>query len=320
MTGGFVGNLVEGNFGEAFSSVIRGLDHAIFQSTERLYTGWMQGAQSMIDGVTDALGPIGKPFRWVTDRAFDIGQTALDTAFGLGRDAFRLVPDIAIGFVSDVERAVKLAADGRWSDAAKEFGMAFVHVPVNAVGYVVDAGARVLQAVASAGQTAIGLEPPARGLSSDERKYLEAIYGDSVDYDMIRVKPGGPLNNAMAAHTVANGNLTAAGLDTLGHEVGHVWQNQNGGGDYIHDALFAQLWGAITDGSRNAAYDWRGALASGESFESMNDEERAKVMEDIGAALDDDGKITASDGNYTAAEVAFLVATAEEVRQGEGAG
>jgi hypothetical protein len=136
----------------------------------------------------------------------------------------------------------------------------------------------------------------------------------------------------MAAHTVgntiympdkyfdANGNLTAAGLDTLGHEAGHVWQNQNGGGDYIHNALFAQLWGAITEGDRDAAYDWREALRNGESFESMNDEERAKVMEDIGAALANDGVITTSDGAYTQAELDFLLAVAEQVRAGEGAG
>ena len=332
MTGGFVSNLFEGNFSEAFSSVTRGLDHAIFQSTERLYSGMLKGAQGLVNGVTDALGPIGEPLRWVSDRAFDIGQTALDTAFGLGRDAFRFIPDIAIGFAGDVERAVKLAADGRWGDAAEQFGMAFVNVPVNVVGHVVDAGARVLQGVASAAQTAIGLEPPARGLNSDERAYLEAIYGDSIDYDMIRVKPGGPLNDAMAPHTVgntvympanlfdANGKLTPQGLDTLGHEVGHVWQNQNGGGDYIHNALFAQLWGAITSGSRDAAYNWREALSNGESFESMNDEERAKVMEDIGTALQNDGVITAADGGYNPEELAFLLATAKEVRAGEGAG
>jgi hypothetical protein len=332
MTGGFVSNLVQGNISEAFSSVIRGLDHAVFQSTQRLYSGVLKGAQKVVNGVTDALGPIGKPLRWVSDRVFDIGHTAMDTAFGLARDAFRFVPDIAIGFAGDIERSIKLAADGRWGDAAKQFGMAFVNVPVNIVGHVVDAGARVLQAAASIVQTGIGLEPPARGLTGDERAYLEAIYGDSIDYDMIRVKPGGPLNNVMAAHTVgntvympakyfdANGKLTADGLDTLGHEVGHVWQNQNGGGDYIHNALFAQLWGAITDGSRDAAYNWREALRNGESFESMNDEERAKVMEDIGAALKNDGVITKSDGGYSDKELAFLLAVADEVRAGEGAG
>jgi len=340
MTGGFVSNLFQGNFGEAFSSITRGLDHAVLQSTERLVSGALKGTQKLFNGVTDALGPVGKPFRWINDRVFDITQTAVDTGFGLARDAFRFIPDIAVGFVSDVERSIKLAADGRWGDAAKQFGMAFVNVPVNTVGGVVDAGARLLQGAASIVQTGIGVEPPARGLSDDERKYLESIYGDSIDYDMIRIKPGGPLNNAMAAHTVgntvympekyfdANGKLTPDGLDTLGHEVGHVWQNQNGGGDYIHNALFAQLWGSITDGSRNAAYDWREALRNGESFESMNDEERAQVMEDIGLARQGDGAITASDGatgslgggNYTPAELAFLQSVADEIQSGEGAG
>ena len=333
-TAGFFSNLFEGNIGEAFSSVTRGLDRAFLQAPERLISGAMKGAQSVVNGVTDALGPIGEPLRWVSDRAFDIGQTALDTGFGLLRDAVRVIPDTVVGFVSDVERSIKLAAAGRWEDAAKQFGMAFVGIPENLIGHAVDAGARILQGVASAGQTAIGLEPPARGLTGDERAYLEKIYGDSIDYDMIRVKPGGPLNDAMAPHTVGNtvympsdskywgpdGKLTDYGLETLGHEVGHVWQNENGGGDYIHNALFAQLWGAITSGDRDAAYNWRQALRDGESFESMNDEERAAVMEDIGTALKDDGKITASDGNYTAKELAFLLATADEVRAGEGAG
>ena len=56
----------------------------------------------------------------------------------------------------------------------------------------------------------------------------------------------------MAPHTVStvympadqfdkSGKLTASGLETLGHEVGHVWQNQNGGGDYIGNALGAAV-------------------------------------------------------------------------------
>jgi hypothetical protein len=50
----------------------------------------------------------------------------------------------------------------------------------------------------------------------------------------------------------------------------------------------------------------------------MNDEERAKVMEDIGVALKDDGKITTADG-YTTAQVDFLIETEAKVRRGEGA-
>jgi len=338
-TGGFFSNLFRGHIGEAFSSVVRGLDRAIFQSTERFWLGMMDGAHQVVNGVTDALGPLGKPLRWVTDRAFDIGRTALDTAFTMGRAAFRLVPDTAIGFVSDMERAVKLAASGKWGDAAEQFGMAFANVPKRAIGHVVDMGALALQAAASIGQTAIGLEPPARELSDDEIKYLKSIYGDSIDYGLIRIKPGGPLNDAMAAHTVGNtiylpasdfnpdGTLTSDGLVTLSHEAGHVWQNQNGGPDYLSDALGANLWAQVSTGNRNNAYNWRTALASGDTFETMNDEERAQVMEDIGAALAGDGKITTSDSDvagfgttYSKAEVAFLKSVWKEIKRGEGAG
>jgi len=338
-TGGFVSNLLKGRIGEAFGSVVRGLDRAIFQSTERFWLGMMEGAQQVTNGITDALGPLGKPLRWVTDRAFDIGRTALDTAFTMGRGAFRLIPDIAVGFVSDMERAVKLAAAGNWGAAAEQFGMAFVNIPKRSIGHVVDMSMVFLQGAASIGQTAIGLEPPARKLTGAEIQYLKTIYGDSIDYGLIRIKPGGPLNNAMAAHTVGNtiylpasdfnpdGSLTAQGLVTLSHEAGHVWQNQNGGPDYISDALGANLWAQISTGNRNNAYNWRAALANGETFETMNDEQRAQAMEDVGAALRDDGRITTGDsdvfgfgGNYSRAEVAFLRALSADIKRGEGAG
>ncbi|HEY6514385.1 MAG TPA: DUF4157 domain-containing protein [Burkholderiaceae bacterium] len=331
MTAGFLMNLVQGNISEALNSVVRGFDRAVFQSTARLYSGVLDGLQSVTNGITDALGPIGKPLRWVTDRAFDIGHTVLDTTVGITRDLFRMIPDTVNGFVGDMERAIKLAADGRWGDAAKQFGMAFVNVPGHLLGSATGIVMRALQGVASIAQTAVGAEPPARKLTGEERAYLESIYGDSIDYDMIRVKQGGPLNNAMAPHTVGNtvympddqfdknGKLTPDGLETLGHEVAHVWQNQNGGGDYIGNALGAQAWAWITGGDRNGAYDWKAALADGESFESMNDEQRAKAMEDIGIALKNDGQITEGDG-LTAAQVAFLKDTAEKVQAGEGAG
>lgn len=345
-TAGFVSNLFDGNLGEALQSVTRGIDRALFQSTARLASGVLDGFKSVADGVTDALGPIGKPLRWVTDRVFDIGHTALDTGFGIVRDVVRLAPELVTGFVGDIERAVKLAADGRWGDAAGQLGMAFVNIPGRIGGTAMDVGLRALQGVASAGQTAIGLEPPARGLNQQEREYLESIYGDSIDYDVIRVKQGGPLNNAMAPHTVGNtiympekfniagggkgdnfnadGTLTPQGLETLGHEAGHVWQNQNGGGDYIHNTLSSQLLAMLRSGDRDDAYDWREALGDDQTFETMNDEQRAKAMEDIGSALSGDGVITASDGgtgtNYTPEELAFLQDVWDKVRRGEGAG
>jgi hypothetical protein len=150
--------------------------------------------------------------------------------------------------------------------AAGQFGIAFVNAASRPLGFMVASGARVLQAVASIGQTMLGLELPGRPLSPDEIKHLKQIYGNSFDYGLIRIKPGGPLNNAMADHTVGNavymisaeinpnGTLTTPELKTLSDEVGHVREGQNGGGGYIGNALFANLWYGVTTGNRNNGY------------------------------------------------------------------
>jgi hypothetical protein len=292
---GFATNLFDGDLSEAFHCVVRGIDRAVIQSTQRFFVGVIDGVQSAANGITRALGPVGEPLRWVTDRFFDIVQTGVETSFAIGRDAFRILPDAVIGFVGDVERSVKLAIKGDWGAAAKQFGLAFVNTPGRVFGPMVDMVATALRGGASVVLTAVDAEPPARKLNEDEIRYLKTIYGDSIDYGLIRVKPGGPLNDT--ARTVGNtiymeddhfnpdGTLTAEGLKTLGHEAGHVWQNQNGGGDYIHNALGSQAAAKVFSSDRNAAYDWRAALANGESFETMNDEQRAKLTEDIGVAL-----------------------------------
>ena len=72
----------------------------------------------------------------------------------------------------------------------------------------------------------------------------------------------------------------------------------------------------------------------GDSFESMNAEEQAKLMEDIGTALKTDGMIKPEDGvrgastadtsddaaAYSPAEMAFLRETADKIKFGQGAG
>jgi len=296
----------------------------------------------VLNGFIDTLGPLGLPVQWVTDRAFDIGFTMLDTSFALGRAAFRFVPDTAIGFVSDIERSLKLAADGRWGAAAGQFGMAFVGLATRPAGYLLDASMITLQAAGSILFTAIGLEPPGRKLTDREIAYLKTIYGNSIDYGLIRVKAGGPLNNLMTPHTVGNtvytarqytqsdgsiarvigpnGGFTGNALGlVLGHEVGHVWQHQNGGPDYIHQALTAQWWSMLTTGSISNAYNWQTAFAAGKTFETMNDEERAAVMEAIGLALQNGGKgmITKFDG-FTGREVDFLRSVWRDIQRGEG--
>lgn len=336
MAGGGVTNLLQGNLGEALESVERGADQAIFQTGERLVAGSLSCAQKATNGMLGMV-PGGDMLRTVSDRAFDMAQTAVDTGAGIASDCVRLGPDIANGIAGGLERSVKMAADGRWGDAYEQLVDTAKNAGVNAAGGLVDISARAVRGSASSVLTAVGNEAPARGLNPNEKAYLESIYGDSIDYDLIRIKEGGfatddfPAGTRTVGNTIymqskyfdASGNLTPDGLETLGHEAGHVWQNQNGGGDYMHNALLAQAWAAATMGSRNEAYDWRRALGNGESFTTMNPEEQAEVMSAIGQALANDGMITAADGGrtpYTPAELAFLREVADRIKNGEWAG
>jgi len=98
--------------------------------------------------------------------------------------------------------------------------------------------------VVSAIQTVVGLEAPGRGLTADEIAMLRPVYGDSIDYQSVRVKvgPRGILEKFgrtkdCAGVTVGNTIYLKSGKDRdsglLVHEMAHVWQYQNGG---THDA------------------------------------------------------------------------------------
>ena len=337
MTAGFVVNLAEGRVGEAFASVVRGFDRAVFQSVERFWVGGLYGAQSVVNGVTDALGPLGKPIRELTDRAFDVGFTMFDTAFTVFREGARIIPDMATGLVGDFEHAVELASAGRWGDALGQLAKSGLNFATAPLASVFDMGLVGLQGFASVAQTSLFLEPPGRRLTDEEIDYLRDIYGSSLDYDMIRVKPGGALNDAMAAHVIGNtlyvpssllnpdGSFNSRGwTEFLAHEVGHIWHNQNGGSDYIHRALGAQL-GASIAGSSWKAYYWQDELARGKTFETMNPEAQAELINDIALALADD-VIDSNDAafltgrNYTEAEVEFMEDVARRLGWGTGAG
>ena len=79
--------------------------------------------------------------------------------------------------------------------------------------------------------------------------------------------------------------LSPEGLLTLIHEMGHVWQYQNGGWEYIPSSLIPQLVAAASGSSRNAAYDWRAALRTRIAWEHWNAEQQAECISDYNEAL-----------------------------------
>ena len=136
-----------------------------------------------------------------------------------------------------------------------------------------------------------------RSLTGDEKNTLREIFRDSVDYDRVTITRGSALS-AGAARTTGNTinlqdehfvgdtlDLSDAGQLVLAHEMGHVWQYQNGGLAYIPSSLIPQIVAATSGGDRNAAYNWRDAVRNRIDWADWNAEQQAECISDYNEAL-----------------------------------
>jgi hypothetical protein len=140
-----------------------------------------------------------------------------------------------------------------------------------------------------------------RGLTEPEKTYLKEIFRDSVDYDKVTITRDSALS-AGAARTVGNTinlqeqhfkgdtmELSETGPDpgilVLAHEMGHVWQYQNGGLAYIPSSLIPQIVAGITGRSRNDAYNWKDAVRNNIDWADWNAEQQAECISDYNEAL-----------------------------------
>ena len=155
-------------------------------------------------------------------------------------------------------------------------------------------------------------------LSPTEKAELEKVYGDSIDYDSVKIVEGdtGIMTVGDAARTIGNTiyipkSLLPLSQSLLTHEMGHVWQFQNGGDDYMREALWGQYVG---DG-----YDYEKGIKEGKSFSDLNPEQQADLMRELynsGFAGDPAGHPFIIDGvDYSA----YATEALRQVRNGEGA-
>jgi hypothetical protein len=170
-----------------------------------------------------------------------------------------------------------------------------------------------------------------RKLTTTEIAYAKDVFKESIDYSEITITrdsmiaTGAPKTIGNTIHLRSDWghfkedslDLTQTGLETLIHEMGHVWQYQNGGLAYIPESLWAQLKGAISGGSRNVAYNWREAVRGGTPWEEWNPEQQAEAIEDYNRLLR-----KTKDGTATVAElsdIATLLPYMQKVWQRGGA-
>ena len=170
-----------------------------------------------------------------------------------------------------------------------------------------------------------------RHLSGPEITYARDVFADSIEYDDIEITrdsvfaEGAPRTIGNTIHLKSSWRhfvgdtleLTEEGRHALIHEMGHVWQYQNGGLAYIPESLLSQISASFSSGTRDAAYEWRPMHDAHVPWERWNPEQQAKAIEDYNVLLrrQKAGHATIADLHV----LSLLLPYIERVRRREGA-
>ncbi len=270
---GFFDNLFKGNFGDAFGSLWRGMDKAFIQSSRAVLEGLWTGAEHFVQGATHLVPFVGKYVREVTDRVMDAGRSLVTGAFDVASSAIRNTVEAGGQFLGGLGKVVT----GDFKEGFKDMGVALlkgvVQTPVDAVLLGLGKGV-------SAIQTVFGLEAPGRRLTDQEIATLRKVYGDSIDYDQVRIKEGFAGLFSTNDRAFVHGNTVymkdnVIDEHLLVHEMAHVWQFQNGGSDYMSEALISQEWGN--------GYDWQKSIPA-TPWNELEPEQQAEFLADAYAS------------------------------------
>lgn len=310
-------------------------------------------ANSIVPIVPPIIPTASSPVRNFLQKAGEIGGNILDRAIDSGRSLVNGTVEGTTGFVRSVGEGLFQTGKGilqtlnpaplgklftgdfsgafndfknNFTDGIRNIGGGIVKATVQSI---FDTGVVALSSGVSAIQTMLGIETPSRALTEHETAELRKVYGDSIDYSQIRIKEGNlGLANGLAPHTVGNTIYIPPGWldpnnqtqrnDLLAHEAAHVWQYQNGGTDYIGESLWNQAIGAISGGSRDAAYEFETPIRNGKSWAELNPEQQAHLIEEAyhQGLFDDPNKRFVYNGNdYTD----YVRNAITEMRNGRGA-
>jgi hypothetical protein len=276
---------------------------------------WVAGAAktvggAIVGGAKWLGGKIVDAAKWVGPRLWDgiqgLGTGLLETAKGIGHNLVEGVSTIAGG----VGKLLKGDVGGFFKNLGSGLLKTFIQTPVDATLLM---GGRAISAI----QTLIGIEPVGRKLKDDEIAELRKVYGDSIDYSKVRIKEGDAGLFSVSGRAFTHGNTIyipkddlPLSKDLLVHEMGHVWQHQNGGTDYMSEALVGQYLGD--------KYDFEKGIKEGKSWSELNPEQQAELLQQAykSGFFNSPGQRFVYNGtDYTD----YLNAALRQVRAGQGA-
>ena len=122
-----------------------------------------------------------------------------------------------------------------------------------------------------------------RVLSASELKAAKSIFGNSINFDFVRVDIGAVIGPAFSHraytsfHTINSWGTEST--DVMVHELTHVWQYENAGAIYMPQAIHAQKWGGGYDYGDVANLQLK--KTAGEGLLSFNREQQAQIVQDF---------------------------------------
>lgn len=264
------------DFKGAASAIAGGLDTAILGSMETLVYGTLDAAETIHQGTTDAVTELlgkkwGDRYDWVTGRIVEGTRSAVTGITAMGTGAVRSATEAGGMLANGVGKL--LSGDGSgWDDVGKSFVKMLFTTPMD--GFVTLGGQLV-----SGAQVLVNAEPRGRKLTENEVQELRRVFSDSITYDRIRIKDGsanvfGDRDSSAFVHLYTiymKSPDPKQYLSTLVHEVTHVWQFENGGTDYMSEAVWSQRHGK--------GYDWWKSVP-GTAWGDLEAEEQAELLED----------------------------------------
>ncbi len=189
---------------------------------------------------------------------------------GIGQNLWESVGDIGTG----LKDLLTFNFNQGFTNISKGLIKGTLQTPVDALIF---GGGKALSGIGTLfGVIGSGIE-----LTKTQKEHLSSVFKDSVNLDNVRFKEmplalANFLNNR--PFVLGNSLMVPSGtsnmpLETLIHEITHVWQYQNGGTDYLSEALLAQ-WLPDSLGGYNITSKALGDKKWG----SLNPEQQAEVI------------------------------------------
>ena len=263
--------------GNAIGDAAKAVGNAVGDAAKAVGNAVGTVAGKVWDGISWVGGKVADAAKWVGPRLLDAGRGLVTGVFDTVRGAAQNIWEGISTFGGGLVKIFKGDFAGGFKDLGMGLLKTFVQTPVDAV---LMGGGRAISAI----QTMVGLEPPGRELTAAEIASLRSVYGDSIDYSQVRIKEGNVGLFGASGRPFTHGNTiyipqdwldkhpnAADRSELLVHEMAHVWQHQNGGTDYMSEALGGQWFG---DG-----YNFGKGLSEGKGWADLNPEQQAELLE-----------------------------------------